>query len=150
MKPLILLDSGPLGFITNPKASTESSECNQWIRKQLKKGVIVYVPDIADYEVRRELLRANKTPGIKKLDDLRAEIGYAPITTEVLIEAASFWAQARQIHKPTAADAALDGDMILCGHAEVWKKAGYRTIIATTNVKHLSLFADARVWWDIF
>lgn len=149
MSRLILLDSGPLGLVTHPKASPENDACNQWMQARLKGGDSVLVPAIADYEVRRELLRAGKTKGIAKLDALKATTGYVPLTTEMLLKAAEFWAQARNMGKPTAPDAALDGDMILVGQAAVLAASGQQVIIATTNVKHLSLFADARLWRNI-
>jgi hypothetical protein len=53
------------------------------------------VPEIADYEVRRELLRANKVRGIARLDLLKNSIGYLPLTTPIMLKAAELWAQAR-------------------------------------------------------
>jgi hypothetical protein len=149
MSRVILLDSGPLGLVTNPKASPENDACNQWMQERLKGGDSVLVPAIADYEVRRELLRAGKPKGIVKLDALKAATGYVPLTTEMLLKAAELWAQARTIGKPTASDAALDGDVILAAQAAVLGATGWQVIIATTNVKHLKLFADARLWRDI-
>lgn len=149
MSRIILLDAGPLGLVTNPKASPESDACNQWMQEQLKGGDNVVVPAIADYEVRRELLRAGKTRGVAKLDALKTTVGYIPLLTDMLLKAAEFWAQARNMGKPTAPDAALDGDMILVGQAAVLGASGRQVVIATTNVKHLSLFADARLWRDI-
>lgn len=58
MSMVILLDSGPLGLITNPRASQETRECNQWLESLVLKEVQVKIPEIADYEVRHELLRA--------------------------------------------------------------------------------------------
>jgi hypothetical protein len=55
-----MLDAGPLGLITNPKLSGESIACAQWLQTHLTSGRRVLIPEIADYEVRRELLRANK------------------------------------------------------------------------------------------
>jgi len=55
MSRYIVLDSGPLGLITNPKGSTEALRSNEWLRTILSEGSIVVVPEIADYEVRREL-----------------------------------------------------------------------------------------------
>ncbi len=60
MSRIILLDSGPLGLITNPSASAEDRECNAWMQTRLREGDRVMVPAISDYEVRRELLRAEK------------------------------------------------------------------------------------------
>lgn len=42
------------------------------------------VPEIADYEVRRELIRARRLAGIRKLDALKATTPYLPITTEAI------------------------------------------------------------------
>ena len=64
-------------------------------------------------------------------------------------QAAVFWAQARKMGKPTASDLALDGDMILSAHAAVLSGHGYEVVVATTNVKHLELFCDARLWRTI-
>jgi predicted nucleic acid-binding protein len=107
------------------------------------------VPAIADYEVRRELLRAGKTNGLTRLDDLKNLIGYVPLTTEALLQAALFWAQARRMGKPTASDLALDGDVILCAQAVTLVNQGHQVSVATTNVKHLELFTDARLWRDM-
>jgi predicted nucleic acid-binding protein len=149
MSRIILLDAGPLGLVTNPRATNENHECNLWLQAQLRQGVRVLVPEIADYEVRRELLRAGKSRGLARLDALLQNIGYIPLTTKVMRQAAMFWAQARNIGQPTAHDAALDGDVILVAQAQDLNDQGHITLIATTNVKHLALFADARLWRDI-
>jgi predicted nucleic acid-binding protein len=149
MSKIILLDAGPLGLVTNPRATKESNECNRWMQARLTNGDWVMVPAISDYEVRRELLRAGKSAGIARLDSLNSVVGYVPLTTEIMFQAASFWAQARNMGRPTAADAAIDGDVILAAQAEALSSAGHEVIIATTNVKHLELFVDARLWRDI-
>jgi predicted nucleic acid-binding protein len=149
MTRIILLDSGPLGLITNPSASEENRECNAWIQTRLREGDRVMVPAISDYEIRRELLRAEKTKGLARLDGLKSVIGYIPLTSEALLRAAKFWAEARRAGRTTAADSALDGDVILCGQAAEITRVGHETVIATTNVKHLELFADARLWREI-
>ena len=64
-------------------------------------------------------------------------------------KAAEFWALARQQGTPTASDPALDADMILSAQYELAKDDGDDPVVATTNVGHLSLFADARHWRDI-
>jgi hypothetical protein len=46
----------------------------------------VVIPEIADYEVRRELLRAGKDRGLGRLDALKAMLGYAPITMPVMLK----------------------------------------------------------------
>jgi predicted nucleic acid-binding protein len=98
---VVLLDTGPLGLITNPKYSPESTACNRWLQTLIASNVRVIVPEIADYELRRELLRANKMEGITKLDELGKLVEYSPITTAVMRQAALLWAQARQKGQPT-------------------------------------------------
>ena len=146
---IVLLDAGPLGMITNPKSSPENEQCKDWIANLAFKGVDVMIPEIADYEVRRELLRADKARGLARLDALRAMLAYAPITTPVMLQAAEFWAAARKMGRQSATDASLDADMILVAQAAELGRTGGDAIIATTNVRHLSLFSPARVWRDI-
>lgn len=78
------------------------------------------VPEIADHEVRRELLRAKRTKGVKRLDELKSRIGYLTITTDAMLRAAEFWAQARQMGYPTADDKALDADVILAAQSRAF------------------------------
>ncbi len=149
MNQIILLDSAPLGMVTNPKASPENESCRMWLRTLLSQDVEVIIPEITDYEVRRELLRAKKLNGIKALEKLKNTLTYLPIDTATMLRAAEFWSQARQMGRPTASDKALDGDVILAAQADLLKNANNQVIVATTNVKHLSLFVDAREWKSI-
>jgi predicted nucleic acid-binding protein len=145
----VLLDAGPLGLVTNPNASPEYFACSSWLESLLVRGVRAGVPEIPDYEVRRELLRARKSRGLERLDLLEGRLHYFPITTAVMLQAAEFWARARQQGRPTAANAALDGDVILAAQAVVLSRNGDTAIVATTNVGHLGRFVDARRWQDI-
>ncbi len=147
MSRVILLDSGPLGLVTNPKLSAESIACAQWLQTQVTSGNRTIIPEIADYEVRRELLRANKTKGLVRLDALISLVEYLPLTTAAMRQAAKFWAQARQQGQPTAGDKTIDGDMILAAQAMTLEASNI--IIATTNVGHLSRFAAADLWQNI-
>jgi predicted nucleic acid-binding protein len=145
----IVLDAGPLGLVTNPRGNEEAKACASWLDSLLAREVVVFVPEIADYEVRRELLRARKAEGLTRLDALKGALLYLPLTTATMLLAADYWATARQQGQPTAADAALDGDVILAAQANLLGRLGFSPIIATTNVKHLSLFVDAQDWRSI-
>jgi predicted nucleic acid-binding protein len=149
MSVIVLLDAGPLGMITNPKSSPENEECKDWLANLVFKGVQVTIPEIADYEVRRELLRADKRGGLARLDALKRLLAYAPITTPAMLTAAEFWARARKMGRQSAADASLDADMILAAQATELHRNGDEAIIATTNVRHLALLSPARIWRDI-
>jgi len=90
MARVIILDTGPLGMVTHPKADETNREAFEWLRRQLEKGATVLVPEISDYELRRELIRGEKAKGIRRLDELGVELGYLEITTEVMRTAARF------------------------------------------------------------
>ena len=147
MKRIVLLDAGPLGLVTSPKLSPQSMACNQWLQSLLLDGVHILVPEIADYEVRRELLRARKMKGVQRLDDLIEIVGYLPLTTAVMRDAAELWAQVRQSGLPTADRHALDGDVILAAQAR--SIPADDVVVATTNVGHLARLVDAALWTDI-
>lgn len=147
MSRVVLLDSGPLGLVTNPRRSPKSLECAEWLQSLLAGGADVVVPEIADYEVRRELLRAGKAQGLARLDELAGALHYLPITTAAMRKAATFWAEARQAGRPTAPDLALDADAIIAGQAATMRIDD--VVIATTNVRHLSRFVTAAHWHTI-
>lgn len=144
---IIILDAGPLGLITNPKLSVKSKACAQWLQAHITSGSRTIIPEISDYEVRRELLRANKLKGISRLDDLAKLIEYLPLTTAAMQQAAKLWAEARQQGQPTAGDKTIDGDMILVAQAITLGSPD--VVIATTNVGHLSRFITAELWQNI-
>lgn len=141
MNQTVVLDTGPLGKIAHPR---RNPEVTAWFDHLLDAGFTVILPEIADYEVRRELLLAGLTRSVGRLDALREVITYAPITTRAMMRAAELWAMARKQGQPTSDPKALDGDVILAAQAE---EAG--GIVATDNVRHLSRFVDAREWRDI-
>ncbi|MEG4960093.1 nucleic acid-binding protein [Microcoleus sp. K4-B3] len=146
MSRIIILDSGPLGMVTNPQAKPPYLECQLWLDSLLQNGEMVILPEIADYEVRRELIRAGKERGIRKLDLFKNVLTYRPLTTEVMLLAAQLWADARRRGRPTAEPNALDGDVILAAQAILEGSEVNEVVIATTNVGHLSQFVDAREW----
>ncbi|MBL1179149.1 MAG: type II toxin-antitoxin system VapC family toxin [Pantanalinema sp. GBBB05] len=127
--------------------SAESLACAQWLQAHVSSSNRVIIPEIADYEVRRELLRANKVKGLARLDELSKLLEYLPITTNSMRQAAQLWAQARQQGQPTAGDKTIDGDMILV--AQAITLAIPTVVIATTNVGHLSKFIAAELWQNI-
>ncbi len=148
---MVLLDAGPLGRVTHPRAETRNRQATEWLKGLLSAGVSVRVPEIADYEVRRELLRAGRTKGVRRLDQLKERIGYVALTTEAMLLAAQFWADARRRGRPTAPDEALDADVILAAQAAVLESNGedVAVVVATENVGHLSRFVTAKLWEQI-
>lgn len=145
--PVILLDTGPLGLVSAPKLSPLSIDCKRWVQSLIADGRRIIVPEVADYEVRRELLRANKTRGLAHLDRFIATVEYLPLTTPAMRQAAQFWADARQQGQQTAHDKNIDGDCILAAQAATLGVPDF--VIATTNVRHLARFVPAELWQGI-
>jgi len=46
------------------------------------------IPEIADYEVRRELIRIQSITSVEQLDRLNRLVVYLPLTTEMMLRAA--------------------------------------------------------------
>jgi predicted nucleic acid-binding protein len=80
----VVLDTGPLGMVTHRGGVPEVDACKRWLLALVERGVRIGIPEIADYEVRRELLRAAKTRGIERLDALLETFEYLPLSTVVM------------------------------------------------------------------
>lgn len=143
---VVFLDTGILGKVTHPRGSPEHKECIEWLLNLLRAGVRVCIPEVCDYELRRDYLRRDATAQIVKLDALKGKIHYVPIKTASMLKAAALWAEARKRGRPTADDKALDGDVILGAQALLDVGPGEQLVVATTNVAHLSEFVPASEW----
>ena len=137
----IVLDAGILGLVSHPRPNRAFAA---WWDGVLTSDVVVAIPEIADYEVRRELLRANKKTGVRRLDQLKSTFLYLPLTTSAMLRAAEMWAQARQQGRPTADPKELDCDVILASQAI--EQGAY---VVTDNVGHLARFVSAGTWRDL-
>ncbi|MGI8983148.1 MAG: type II toxin-antitoxin system VapC family toxin [Acidimicrobiales bacterium] len=146
---LVVLDSGPLGLLSNPTTLGEPRDIREWAFRLLDEGVNVVVPEIADYEVRRELIRADKQDGIRRLDELTHGLEYEPLGTSHFRRAAELWAEARNRGLPTGHDAALDGDVLLAAQALGLMVTDPDTVVVTTNPEHLVRFVRAVRWRDL-
>ena len=124
-----------------------TTACEQWLASLLSAGRRIIVPEITDYELRRELLRIGRRAAIRRLDALAQATEYLPLTTAAMRRAAELWAQARQQGRPTAADNTIDADMILAAQALTLNAPA--AVIATTNVGHLAHFVAAELWRNI-
>jgi predicted nucleic acid-binding protein len=145
----VLVDSCVLGELCHPKKNRKTAEWFETILNTRFDQIALVVPEIADYELRRELLRGLAKQqidqrSIDRLDELAALLDYQPLTTDALRDAAQLWADARNAGHPTASNDALDGDVILAAQAR--EVAG---TVVTNNTKHLSLFVDAKHWTEI-
>lgn len=145
----ILLDSSPLGILSNPTQSAEAIAISDWVMDCLAAGHKLYVPEVIDYELRRELLRAGKAQSVAKLDGLKNVLRYLPITTDAMLRAADLWAISRRTGVPTGDPKKLDIDVILCAQALTMKVSEAVIEVATANISHISRFVPAELWTNI-
>lgn len=114
---------------------------HSWLQRILESGFTVVLPEIADYEIRRNLILEELTESLTRLDQLKSFLVYQQITTEIMMRAAELWAEARRKGRPTADEKALDGDVILAATAQI-----HGGIVITDNVGHLDRFVEAHLW----
>lgn len=147
----VVLDATPLGLLSQPFVSPNGDRCRRWLLSKVAAGLGVLLPEIADYEVRRELIRARKAGSVLALDAFVAnpQVTYLPITTQAMRLAAELWAQARNRGMTTAHPMALDGDVILAAQVLAAGYAPTDFVIATSNVRHLAQFAPSAAWESI-
>jgi len=113
------------------------------------------VPAIADYEVRRELIRLGKQAGIISLNAWNSlpSDRYVPLTNSALQLASELWAQSRNAGTPTADPKELDCDVLIAAqvldYQRVQRLAPIEIIVATVNVGHLLQFVSADTWQNI-
>ncbi len=154
MARLILLDSGPLGLVVRTPSKPQVVRCVTWLKTISATGATVVIPEIAHYEVRRELFRIRAAGSLRRLEyylDPSGGLKHLTLTTDAIIKAAEFWAFVRQSGVPTASPDALDADAILAGQAALAGQPGDTVTIATTNLAHLNRFPgiDAQIWDQI-
>lgn len=146
---IVFLDSGPLGLLSHAWGKPRPDRCRQWVKELSEAGVRVFVPEIADYEVRRKLLHIGATAGIRRLNHVKDALDYAPITTDVMLRAAELWAAVRSLGQSTSAPQALDGDCILAAQALLSVGPDDVLTVASDNVGHLGRYVDAQAWESI-
>jgi predicted nucleic acid-binding protein len=110
----------------------------------LSAGHQFAVAEITDYETRRELIRKNATAQILRLDALINQSEFLSIDRNTMRDAATIWATMRNSGSQTAADPALDADVILGAQALIRSRrnGGSPVVVATSNARHLALICN--------
>ncbi len=147
MSRVIVLDSTPLGLLCHPNPGPTAVACKTWATALLANRHRLVLPEIVDYEVRREFLLNRRNKAIQYLDQLRTDADFLPLTTDTLRDAAQMWATIRRAGLPTAGPDALDIDVILA--AQALSLNDPTVVIATSNVGHLSRLVAAEEWHTI-
>lgn len=116
----------------------------KWLRERLVEGIGFCLPGIADYEVRRGLLRIGATSQVRRLDEYNQSLVFLPLSRDAMLLAANLWAEAQRKGIPTSDPRELDCDVILAAQALV-----VGPTVVTENSAHISRFttvADWRTW----
>jgi predicted nucleic acid-binding protein len=140
-----VLDTGPLGLLAHDRP-IHRLPIQNWVLQEMAGGATIYISEVADYEVRRELTRLIKagqlpTSRLNRLDQLAAMCTYLSASTATWRRAAELWAEARAQGFITAHAAALDADVLIAAQAE----AAQATVV-TNNAVHLGRWVPVRVW----
>jgi len=148
---VIILDSSPLSLLTHRVGVPTGDACRDWLAIKRSNGSRFLLPEIVDYELRRELLRLGKSSSLRRLDDLVTNgfVDFIPINSTAIGMAAQLWATSRRAGLPTADRHALDIDVILCAQGLTSGFDPAEMIVATSNVRHLSQFIAAAIWSSI-
>ena len=147
MNRVLVLDTGPAGKIAHPRVDPDLAH---WLLTNLAAGETIVLPEIVDYELRRNFLleiargRSTFRRSLERLDQLRTTLAFLPLNSEALLHAAELWARVRMKGRPTADRHALDGDVILA--AQAIQVGG---VVVTENVGHLAEFVDAYTWREL-
>jgi predicted nucleic acid-binding protein len=134
----LILDTGVLGQICHPR---KYHDVRSWFRRAVREHEFL-ISEVADYELRRELLRIESHKSLARLDELTRELRYLPTTTATWRSAARLWAALRRDGRVTAEG--LDGDVLIATHA-VEEMAG----IVTSNEKHFEGIIDVYKWTTV-
>ena len=143
---LIVLDSSPLSLLTQRSGVPLADECKRWASKHASAGVRLLIPEIVDYELRRELLRLNRSTSLARLDALQRHgaLLYQPLTTATLRHAATRDGEACRRPIPW-----LWIDVILAAQALAEGVDPAEMVVATSNVGHLAQFCSREGWQDV-
>lgn len=144
MASIVVLDTSPAGRIVHPRKFLGITD---WFVRVMASGRRVVLPEIIDYEVRRGLIQMGASRQLRTLDEMKADVYYDPLTTELMMAAAQVWADARNMDRPFTSDDRLDGDAILIAQAQGLGDRRSVTVI-TENAKHLDPFVATSRWED--
>lgn len=136
----LLLDTAVLGQVCHPR---KYADVRIWMARAVLEHDVL-ISEIADYELRRELLRIESNHSVARLDELTRELTYIPMATATWRAAARLWATLRRAGKVTAPPAALDADVLIAAQA-----LAEGATVVTPNLRHFGGIVSALPWTDV-
>ena len=136
----LLLDTAVVGEICHPR---KYDDVRAWFARAAAAHEML-LSEVADYELRRELLRIDSRRSLDRLDELTRELRYIPVTTATWRAAARLWALQRKAGRVTAAVGGLDGDVLIAAQA-----LAEDAVIVTPNTRHFDSMVRAVTWQEV-
>jgi predicted nucleic acid-binding protein len=136
----LLLDTAVLGEVCHPR---KYADVRAWLARAVAHHDVL-ISEVADYELRRELLRIGSHRSLDRLDELTRELTYIPMATSTWRAAAKLWATLRRVGTVTAAPGALDGDVLIAAQA-----LAEGASVVTPNLRHFEKIVPALAWRDV-
>ena len=136
----LLLDTAVVGEICHPR---KYDDVRAWFARAAAAHEML-LSEVADYELRRELLRIDSRRSLDRLDELMREIRYIPVTTATWRAAARLWALQRKAGRVTAAEGGLDGDVLIAAQA-----LAEDAVIVTPNTRHFDSMVRTVTWQEV-
>jgi predicted nucleic acid-binding protein len=132
----LLLDTAVLGEVCHPR---KYADVRAWLARSVFHHDVL-ISEVADYELRRELLRIGSKRSLHRLDELTRELTYVPMATSTWRAAATL----RRAGTVTAAPNALDGDVLIAAQA-----LAEGASVVTPNLRHFEAIVPAVSWRDV-
>ena len=116
--------------------------------------MVLVIPDVIRYEVRRGILKRRLSrprqtaDALELLDELCDSIFVSPTTPSVLDLAAELWADAALRGVRTSGDNRIDFDVIVAAQVLEMKRARRGALVLTSNVGHFEQIGVGFINWD--
>lgn len=150
----LVLDSTPLGLLVQKLGDAEGAACKTWLVRLEAFGCRFFVPEIADFALRRVLLRSGETAALARLDAFVAAEPdrFLPLATPALRLAATLWAQGPPRDKRRPPPSSLTEDCVLAAQARLLVstvRGLSPLLIATDHPERFRSLAPAHLWREI-
>ena len=130
MALVLAFDSGPLGQLAHPD-NTRYPDLLRWLAEHRIAGTRFVFPEIADFEVRRNLILERRRRSLRRLNDVLSLGHYLPITTSAMRLAAVLWAHQRRAGRSVGDPKELNADVIVAAQS-----LQAQAVLITDNPRH--------------
>jgi predicted nucleic acid-binding protein len=142
MQKGVVIDSSTMTVLANPNGTPEAIECREWAENLRRKGALVTIPAVVNYECRRKLVHINSTNGIAKLDETLRIFGSIEMSEDAWTLASHMWARMRSLGR-IATDDRIDADVLIAAQATLFAMQKSAAVtVATDNIRHFLPLVD--------